>query len=197
MSLLQVSHEVLGALVACFCPLSARVAPREPCGGGPDTSVVIPVTCAGICNWHQSVYLGLTAEADVSSESDTQAGETLTAFPPQGMGGQHHYFGLWIDVDFGKGHSKAKPACTTYNSPQLSAQEDFRFEKMEVWAVGDDSHSKLVSVGRFSTSSASLRWLEGRLWRRFIPHLFPEFAGQRDASGGTAESCQGPLRWGD
>ncbi|XP_007937327.1 MTOR-associated protein MEAK7 [Orycteropus afer afer] len=58
-----------------------------------------------------------------------------------GMGGQHGYFGLWIDGDFGKGHSKAKPACTTYNSPQLSAQEDFQFHKMEVWAVGDfDSH---------------------------------------------------------
>ncbi|XP_006888933.1 PREDICTED: TLD domain-containing protein 1 [Elephantulus edwardii] len=54
-----------------------------------------------------------------------------------GMGGQHGYFGLWIDMDFGKGHSKAKPACTTYNSPQLSAQEDFRFHRMEVWAVGD------------------------------------------------------------
>lgn len=56
-----------------------------------------------------------------------------------GMGGQHNYFGLWVDVDFGKGHSKAKPTCTTYSSPQLSAQEDFRFEKMEVWAVGDPS----------------------------------------------------------
>lgn len=54
-----------------------------------------------------------------------------------GMGGQHNYFGLWIDVDFGKGHSKAKPKCTTYSSPQLSAQENFRFEKMEVWGVGD------------------------------------------------------------
>ncbi|XP_055992969.1 MTOR-associated protein MEAK7 isoform X2 [Sorex fumeus] len=54
-----------------------------------------------------------------------------------GMGGQHHYFGLWIDVDFGKGHSKAKPRCTTYGSPQLSAQEDFQFEQLEVWAVGD------------------------------------------------------------
>nr|KAF6407455.1 MTOR associated protein, eak-7-like protein [Molossus molossus] len=52
-----------------------------------------------------------------------------------GMGGQHDYFGLWVDVDFGRGHSKAKPTCTTYNSPQLSAQEDFRFEKMEVWAA--------------------------------------------------------------
>ncbi|XP_006762301.1 PREDICTED: TLD domain-containing protein 1 [Myotis davidii] len=62
-----------------------------------------------------------------------------------GMGGQHHYFGLWVDVDFGKGHSKAKPTCTTYSSPQLSAHEDFRFEKMEVWAVGDASHSKLAN----------------------------------------------------
>lgn len=65
-----------------------------------------------------------------------------------GMGGQHSYFGLWVDVDFGKGHSKAKPTCTTYNSPQLSAQEDFRFEKMEVWAVGDASHSQLANRGK-------------------------------------------------
>ncbi|XP_030742439.1 MTOR-associated protein MEAK7 [Echinops telfairi] len=54
-----------------------------------------------------------------------------------GMGGQHGYFGLWIDVDFGKGHSKAKPTCTTYNSPQLSSQEDFCFHRIEVWAVGE------------------------------------------------------------
>ncbi|XP_036201541.1 MTOR-associated protein MEAK7 isoform X1 [Myotis myotis] len=93
----------------------------------------------------QTIPNGLMAEADVGSESDMQAGEMLTAFPSQGMGGQHHYFGLWIDVDFGKGHSKAKPTCTTYNSPQLSAHEDFRFEKMEVWAVGDASHSKLAN----------------------------------------------------
>lgn len=64
-----------------------------------------------------------------------------------GMGGQHHYFGLWIDVDFGKGHSKAKPTCTTYCSPQLSAQEDFRFEQMEVWAVGDSPSTQAPSRG--------------------------------------------------
>ena len=68
-------------------------------------------------------------------------------FPPQGMGGQHNYFGLWIDVDFGKGHSKAKPKCTTYSSPQLSAQENFRFEKMEVWGVGDAPVLQQVSWG--------------------------------------------------
>ncbi|KAM6253175.1 MTOR-associated protein MEAK7 isoform 1-T3 [Porphyrio hochstetteri] len=54
-----------------------------------------------------------------------------------GMGGQHGYFGLWIDSDYGKGHSKAKPRCTTYHSPQLSAKEDFTLDAMEVWAVGD------------------------------------------------------------
>ncbi|KAM6430122.1 MTOR-associated protein MEAK7 isoform 1-T4 [Liasis olivaceus] len=54
-----------------------------------------------------------------------------------GMGGQHEYFGLWVDSSYGKGHSKAKPRCTTYNSPQLSAKENFQLESMEVWAVGD------------------------------------------------------------
>ncbi|XP_060644449.2 MTOR-associated protein MEAK7 [Anolis sagrei] len=54
-----------------------------------------------------------------------------------GMGGQHEYFGLWVDSNYGKGHSKAKPRCTTYNSPQLSAKENFTFNAMEVWAVGD------------------------------------------------------------
>ncbi|KAM4614505.1 MTOR-associated protein MEAK7 [Discoglossus pictus] len=54
-----------------------------------------------------------------------------------GMGGQHEYFGLWIDSNYGIGHSKAKPRCTTYNSPQLSAKEDFTIDAMEVWAVGD------------------------------------------------------------
>ncbi|CAI9570765.1 unnamed protein product [Staurois parvus] len=54
-----------------------------------------------------------------------------------GMGGQHEYFGLWIDSNFGKGHSKAKPRCTTYNSPQLSANEEFTIDAMEVWALGE------------------------------------------------------------
>ncbi|PIO27995.1 hypothetical protein AB205_0179200 [Aquarana catesbeiana] len=54
-----------------------------------------------------------------------------------GMGGQHEYFGLWIDSNFGKGHSKAKPRCTTYNSPQLSAKEDFTIDTLEVWALGE------------------------------------------------------------
>ncbi|XP_030058549.1 MTOR-associated protein MEAK7-like [Microcaecilia unicolor] len=61
-----------------------------------------------------------------------------------GMGGQHNYFGLWIDSNYGKGHSKAKPKCTTYNSPQLSAQDDFLLDALEVWAVGDLPESVLL-----------------------------------------------------
>ncbi|TWW76298.1 MTOR-associated protein MEAK7 [Takifugu flavidus] len=53
-----------------------------------------------------------------------------------GMGGQHGYFGLWLDSDFGRGHSRARPKCTTYGSPQLSAEEDFSLDSVEVWAVG-------------------------------------------------------------
>uniref|UniRef100_A0A3Q1G4J8 MTOR-associated protein MEAK7 n=1 Tax=Acanthochromis polyacanthus TaxID=80966 RepID=A0A3Q1G4J8_9TELE len=53
-----------------------------------------------------------------------------------GMGGQHGYFGLWLDCDFGRGHSRARPKCTTYGSPQLSGDEDFTVDSMEVWAVG-------------------------------------------------------------
>ncbi|CAK6954412.1 MTOR-associated protein MEAK7 [Scomber scombrus] len=53
-----------------------------------------------------------------------------------GMGGQHGYFGLWLDSDFGRGHSRARPKCTTYGSPQLSGKEDFTLDSVEVWAVG-------------------------------------------------------------
>ncbi|XP_043980627.1 MTOR-associated protein MEAK7 [Gambusia affinis] len=54
-----------------------------------------------------------------------------------GMGGQHDYFGLWLDSDFGRGHSRARPKCTTYGNPQLSADEDFVLDAVEVWATGN------------------------------------------------------------
>ncbi|XP_035012019.2 MTOR-associated protein MEAK7 [Hippoglossus stenolepis] len=53
-----------------------------------------------------------------------------------GMGGQHGYFGLWLERDFGRGHSRGRPKCTTYGSPQLSGEEDFTLDSVEVWAVG-------------------------------------------------------------
>ena len=52
------------------------------------------------------------------------------------MGGQFEYFGLWLDSEFGPGHSKARPKCTTYGNPQLSASEEFQIEEIEVWGVG-------------------------------------------------------------
>lgn len=69
---------------------------------------------------------------------------SMCCFGLQGMGGQHDYFGLWVDSDYGKGHSKAKPRCTTYNSPQLSAKENFTLDALEVWAVGDMPESAEV-----------------------------------------------------
>ena len=53
-----------------------------------------------------------------------------------GMGGQFDYFGLWLSADFGKGHSRAKPKCTTYASKQLSGREDFSIHSLEVWGFG-------------------------------------------------------------
>lgn len=64
----------------------------------------------------------------------------------QGMGGQHGYFGLWLDCDFGRGHSRARPKCTTYGSPQLSGNEDFTLDSMEVWAVGKPPQAEEVRV---------------------------------------------------
>lgn len=52
------------------------------------------------------------------------------------MGGQLGYFGLWLDSNFGHGHSRARPRCTTYGSPQLSGVEDFTVDTVEVWGVG-------------------------------------------------------------
>lgn len=55
-----------------------------------------------------------------------------------GMGGQMDYFGLWIDSSFNHGHSKAKPKCTTYGSPQLSADPEFEVDIIEVWGLGPE-----------------------------------------------------------
>ena len=112
-------------------------------------------TCSGILQLYQSILFHSLKKKEESCirfrtplwPEGWGGPRGLTHLPPQGMGGQHGYFGLWIDVDFGKGHSKAKPTCTTYGSPQLSAQEDFQFQKMEVWAVGDAPKAESVSMG--------------------------------------------------
>ena len=48
----------------------------------------------------------------------------------------HH--GLWISDSLETGHSKAEPLSTTFNSPQLSGQKEFRIKHVEVWAVAPE-----------------------------------------------------------
>ncbi|KAI8366022.1 TLD-domain-containing protein [Radiomyces spectabilis] len=52
-----------------------------------------------------------------------------------GMGGQFEYPGFWLDADLHLGRSCAGPTCTTYNSPQLSHDQMFEIDEIEVWLV--------------------------------------------------------------
>ncbi|CAG0917233.1 unnamed protein product [Notodromas monacha] len=54
-----------------------------------------------------------------------------------GMGGQHDYFGFWLDSDFGKGF--AAQTCTTFNAKSpLCSTERFQVDCIEVWGVGSE-----------------------------------------------------------
>ncbi|XP_074157235.1 MTOR-associated protein MEAK7-like isoform X2 [Sminthopsis crassicaudata] len=83
-----------------------------------------------------------------------------------GMGGQFDYFGLWIDYNFGKGHSKANPRCSTYNSPQLSAKENFELDKLEVWVVGDLIYEE--RIGGLHSLTANNDYPENDLQTTFL-----------------------------
>ena len=53
-----------------------------------------------------------------------------------GCGGQHNYWGLWLDSEYGSGESSE--SCTTYRGyQQLSANKHFKIRNVEVWAVGE------------------------------------------------------------
>ncbi|KAF9420469.1 hypothetical protein BGZ94_009109 [Podila epigama] len=52
-----------------------------------------------------------------------------------GFGGQLRYFGLWLASDFQSGQSAAEPYCSTYNSPRLSKEQNFKLDEMEVWQI--------------------------------------------------------------
>ncbi|XP_058819255.1 MTOR-associated protein MEAK7 [Topomyia yanbarensis] len=53
-----------------------------------------------------------------------------------GMGGQHNYWGMWLDSEYGVGESSE--TCTTYKGYfQLSATNKFTVRNVEVWGVGD------------------------------------------------------------
>ncbi|XP_065167245.1 MTOR-associated protein MEAK7 [Atheta coriaria] len=51
------------------------------------------------------------------------------------MGGQHGYCGLWLDEEYGKGHTSE--SCTTYKEyTQMSQTKEFQFRHLEVWGLG-------------------------------------------------------------
>ncbi|KAG5899547.1 hypothetical protein JTB14_008233 [Gonioctena quinquepunctata] len=51
-----------------------------------------------------------------------------------GMGGQHGYWGLWIDSEYGNGHTSQ--TCTTYTGyQQMSHLKEFTFRHLEVWSL--------------------------------------------------------------
>lgn len=51
------------------------------------------------------------------------------------MGGQHGYCGIWLDQEYGEGHTSE--SCTTYKGyTQMSHTKDFKFRHLEVWGVG-------------------------------------------------------------
>ncbi|KAF9439358.1 hypothetical protein BGZ76_000019 [Entomortierella beljakovae] len=52
-----------------------------------------------------------------------------------GFGGQLRYFGLWLASDFSSGQSAAEPLCSTFQSPRLSKNQDFKLDEMEVWQI--------------------------------------------------------------
>ncbi|XP_070575845.1 MTOR-associated protein MEAK7-like isoform X2 [Ptychodera flava] len=59
--------------------------------------------------------------------------KTTTLPSGLGFGGHFEYFGLWIDGSFGKGHCLPS---TTYNNEQMSYDEQFKIDTLEVWGVG-------------------------------------------------------------
>ncbi|WAR12882.1 MEAK7-like protein, partial [Mya arenaria] len=87
-----------------------------------------------------------------------------------GFGGQLNYFGMWIDYSFNSGHSKAKPKCTTYGSPQLSGSPEFVVDHLEVWAVGpekkkndsDDEDDAKTSILDKDSGAKAILELAGR-----------------------------------
>lgn len=51
------------------------------------------------------------------------------------MGGQFEYCGLWLDSEYGNGHTTE--SCSTFrNYFQMSHLKEFSFSHLEVWGLG-------------------------------------------------------------
>lgn len=63
----------------------------------------------------------------------------------QGMGGQIGFWGVWLDVNFGKG--RCETFCSTFKNYHCPSKfSDFTFEILEAWAVDEVAVSKIVSL---------------------------------------------------
>lgn len=61
------------------------------------------------------------------------------------MGGQHNYWGLWLDSDYGYG--ECSESCSTFkNYTQLSVNKKFKIQNIEVWGVGEKPAKDEVSA---------------------------------------------------
>ncbi|CAG9834864.1 unnamed protein product [Diabrotica balteata] len=84
----------------------------------------------------------------------------LNCFEDFAMGGQHGYWGLWIDSEYGSGQSS--PTCTTYRSyNQLSHAKEFTFRHMEVWGIGQPPPTPQEKGERITGAGMSV--LDGNL----------------------------------
>lgn len=79
------------------------------------------------------------------------------------MGGQFGYFGLFLEEGLDMGHSKADPRSTTFGSPRLSQQEQFRVVHVEVWGLLEPAVDTTKDTGpsildQFKEDQVILEW---------------------------------------
>jgi hypothetical protein len=71
---------------------------------------------------------------------------------------------LWLAEGLETGHSKAHPRSTTYNSPQLSAREEFAIRHVEVGPA--------ATTPTTTTTAAATAEAHGRLRRKAFADVY-------------------------
>ncbi|CEP08196.1 hypothetical protein [Parasitella parasitica] len=107
-----------------------------------------------------------------------------------GMGGQFDYAGLWIDADFIHGHSRAGPLCTTYSSPQLSNDNTFVIDQVEVWLVRPlvkDDQDHEGSSGGVLSHAEDMEFMEMAGKKMYSKDLGPEPTDNNDDNDSSSE----------
>lgn len=92
----------------------------------------------------------------------------------QGFGGQFGYMALWLAEGLETGHSKANPRTTTYNSPRLSKEEEFRVRHVEVRRDGRRSERPWIHSDEAQAPRAQLHIAHVRqVWGLKEPEIDP------------------------